>query len=74
MCKFNWDTEELRKLYITKVTQKNESLFEEYLSSIGQKIERANYHAKKVKETWENFFKASKVSIPSPQFYSAINV
>jgi len=74
MCKINWNTEELRKLYITKVFQKNELLLEEFLSSIGQKIERANYHSQKAKEAWEEFFKPSVITIPSPQFDSATNV
>lgn len=74
MCKINWNIEELRKLYIVKVVRKNELLLEEFLSSIGQKMERANYHAQKAKEAWEEFFKASIVTIPSPQFDVATNV
>jgi len=74
MCKINWNIEELRKLYIVKVVRKNELLLEEFLSSIGQKMDRANYHAQKAKEAWEEFFKASIVTIPSPQFDVATNV
>lgn len=74
MCKINWDIEELRKLYTTKVVRKNELLLEEFLSSIGQKIDRANYHAQKAKEVWKDFFKPSIVSIPSPEFDSTTNV
>jgi len=74
MCKVNWNIEELRKLYRAKVVPKNELLLEEFLSSIGQKIERANYHAQKAKEVWKDFFKPSKVIIPSPQFDSATNI
>src|SRR3989338_6122249 len=74
MCKINWNIEELRKLYIVKVVRKNELLLEEFLSSIGQKMERANYHAQKAKEAWEDFFKPSVVTIPSPQFDIATNV
>jgi len=74
MCKVNWNIEELRKLYIAKVVQKNELLLEEFLSSTRQKMERANYHAQKAKEAWEEFFKPSVVTIPSSQFDFATNV